>query len=156
MRHAPCIALSAKASDPFAASPTRTCLTSTPRLLSMRKVFCYLSTFIVILAFLLPPQVLVGGTTIVETHTSRSAVPRFTLSQAILTALQRNAEIQTARQEIERAKGLHIQVRAEILPRVDLSTQVQNTDPHLTSISTDTGSGSGGGISGVPTQYSLS
>jgi outer membrane protein len=127
------------------------------RLLSMRKVFCYLSTCLVILAFLLPPQVLIGGTTIVETHTYRSAVPRFTLSQAILTALQRNAAIQTARQEIERAKGLHIQVRAEILPRVDISTRVQNTDPHLTSISTDSGTDpGGGGLSGVPTQYSVS
>src|SRR5688572_28851981 len=100
----------------------------------MRKVFCYLSTSVVILAFLFPPQALIGGTTIVETHTYRSAVPRFTLSQAVLTAHQRNAEIQTARQEIERTKGVHIQVRAELFPRVDLSTQVQNTDPHLGSI----------------------
>jgi outer membrane protein TolC len=124
----------------------------------MRKVFCLISTCIVILTFLLPPQqLLMAGTdTIVETRTYRSAVPRFTLSQAVLTALQRNAEIQIARQEIERAKGLHIQVRAEILPRVDLSTQVQHTDPHLTSISTDSGTGSGGGLTGVPTQYSLS
>lgn len=153
MRHAPCIALSAKASDPFAASPTRICLTSIPRFLSMRKVFCSISACIVILAFLLPPQLLIAGTeTIVETRTYRSAVPRFTLSQAVLTALQRNADIQKARQEIERTKGLHIQVRAELLPRIDISTQVQNTDPHLGSIST----GSGGGLSAVPTQYSLS
>ena len=119
----------------------------------MRKVFCSILTCIVILAFLLPPQVLIAGTTIVETHSYRSAVPRFTLSQAVLTALQRNADIQIARQEIERTKGLHIQVRAEIFPRVDLSTQVQNTDPHLGSISTGGGSG---GLSAVPTQYSLS
>ncbi|HYJ07021.1 MAG TPA: TolC family protein [Chthoniobacterales bacterium] len=119
----------------------------------MRKVFCFISTLIVILTFLLPPQVLIAGTeTMVETRTYRSAIPRFTLSQAVLTALQRNADIQKARQEIERAKGLHIQVRAEIFPRVDLSTQVQNTDPHLGSVSTSTG----GGLSGVPTQYSLS
>ena len=123
----------------------------------MRKVSCFISTCIVILTFLLPPQhLLIAGTeTIVETRTYRSTVPRFTLSQAILTALQRNAEIQTARQEIERTKGLHIQLRAEILPRLDLSTQVQHTDPHLSSISTDSGTGSGSGLSGVPTQYSL-
>ena len=153
MRHAPCIALSAKASDPFAASPTRNCLPSIPRLLSMRKVFSYVLVSLTILAFLLPPQLLLAGTeTIVETRSYRSAVPRFTLSQAILTALQRNADIQTARQEIERTKGLYIQVRAEILPRIDATTQVQNTDPHLGSVST----GSGGGLSAVPTQYSLS
>ena len=120
----------------------------------MRKVLSYVLLFAAILAFLPPPQLLVAGTdtTIVETRSSRSAVPRFTLSQAVLTALQRNADIQKARQEIERTKGLHIQVRAEIFPRVDLSTQVQNTDPHLGSVST----GGGGGLSGVPTQYSLS
>src|SRR5687767_7934086 len=110
----------------------------------MRKVFCFILTCLVILAFLLPPQLLVAGTdTIVETRSYRSAVPRFTLAQAVLTALQRNADIQKARQEIERTKGLHIQVRAELLPRVDISTRVTNTDPHLTSISTDSGTGSG-------------
>lgn len=89
----------------------------------------------------------------VETRTyARSTVPRFTLEQAVLTALQRNADIQKARQDIERTKGLYISMRAEILPRIDATTQVQNTDPHLGSIS----SGSGGGLSGVPTQYSLS
>src|SRR6187399_3239452 len=44
---------------------------------------------------------------------ARSGVPRFTLNQAILTALRQNPTIQIARQEIERTKGLYIQVRAE-------------------------------------------
>jgi len=38
------------------------------------------------------------------------------------------------------------------LPRVDATLNIQNTDPHLGSIS----SGAGGGLSGVPTQYSVS
>src|SRR3954466_14258834 len=105
------------------------------------------------LAALLPvTPFLFAGESLTELRMRKDVVPRYTLDQAVLTALQRNADIQRARQEIERAKGLYIQVRAELLPRIDLSTQVQNTDPHLGSIS----SSSGGGLSGVPTQYSLS
>jgi outer membrane protein TolC len=90
----------------------------------------------------------------VETRTyARSVVPRFTLEQAVLTALQRNADIQKARQDIERTKGLYISMRAEILPQIEATTSVRNTDPHLGSISSSSG---GGGLSGVPTQYSLS
>jgi outer membrane protein len=61
----------------------------------------------------------------------RTPVPRFTLDQAVLTAMQRNADIQKARQEIERTKGLYIQVRAEILPQINMTGQFQGTDPHL-------------------------
>jgi outer membrane protein TolC len=126
----------------------------------MRKVLSCVSLFVAILTFLPPPYLLVAGTDVlVETRTyARSAIPRFTLEQAVLTALQRNPTIQIARQDIERTKGLYISMRAEILPRIDLTTQVQNTDPHLGSISSDSiSSGSGGSsFSGVPTQYSLS
>jgi len=115
----------------------------------MRKVFSCISLFAAIVTLFPPPALLVAGTEVVEW---RTGVPRFTLEQAVLTALQRNADIQKARQEIERTKGLYIQVRAEILPKIEATTQIQNTDPHLGSIS----SSSGGGLSGVPTQYSLS
>jgi len=73
----------------------------------------------------------------------RTAIPRFTLDQAVLTALQRNADIQGARQEIERTKGLYIAMRAEILPQIGITTNGSNTDPHLGSIS----SSSSGGLS---------
>ncbi|MEY2504275.1 MAG: outer membrane protein, partial [Verrucomicrobiota bacterium] len=116
----------------------------------MRKVFSSISLFVAALTFLPPPALLVAGTEIVEWR--RAAVPRFTLEQAVLTALQRNADIQRARQEIERTKGLYIQVRADILPKLEILTNIQNTDPHLGSIS----SNSNGGLSGVPTQYSVS
>ena len=62
---------------------------------------------------------------------TRSGVPRFTLNQAILTALRQNPTIQIARQEIERTKGLYIQVRAEALPQIGSTGQFQDIDPHL-------------------------
>ena len=62
---------------------------------------------------------------------ARSGVPRFTLNQAILTALRQNPTIQITRQEIERTKGLYIQVRAEALPQIGSTGQFQDIDPHL-------------------------
>ncbi|HVF70185.1 MAG TPA: TolC family protein [Chthoniobacterales bacterium] len=80
----------------------------------------------------LAPIVFGGTDTIVETrYRTRSAIPRFTLDQAVLTALQRNADIQRARQEIERTKGLYIAMRAEILPQIGMTGSFQGTDPHL-------------------------
>jgi outer membrane protein len=115
----------------------------------MRKFFFNALILVTALAFL-PQSLLLAGSD--DGQMNRSVIPRFTLQQAILTALQRNADIQRARQEIERTKGLYIALRAEALPRIDSITNLQNTDPHLGSISVDTG----GGLSGVPTTYSLS
>jgi outer membrane protein TolC len=98
----------------------------------MRKVSSHVSLFIAILLLLPASYFLVAGTDVVETRSSsRSAVPRFTLEQAILTALRQNPTIQIARQEIERTKGLYIQMRAEILPQVAMTGTFQDTDPHL-------------------------
>lgn len=120
---------------------------------SMRKVPICLSLCAALLAAVpLAPLLFAGTETLTEMRLRRSVVPRFTLDQAILTALQRNADIQKARQEIERTKGLYIQMRAGILPQVGMNLNIQNTDPHLGSIS----SSGGGGLSGVPTQYSVS
>jgi outer membrane protein len=119
----------------------------------MRKVPISLSLCVLLLAALvLSPFLFAGTETLSELRMRKTVTPRFTLDQAVLTALQRNADIQKARQDIERTKGLYIQMRAEILPKIEATTEVQNTDPHLGSIS----SSSGGGLSGVPTQYSLS
>ena len=104
-----------------------------------------------LVAFLLSPRQLFSGSDNIET---RSGVPRFTLDEAILTALQRNPDIQRARQEIERAKGVYLELRADILPRLDALATVQNTDPQLGVVST--GTGGGGGVSAVPTSYNLS
>src|SRR4051812_34083121 len=118
----------------------------------MRKFSTSFLLLAALLALLPVAPFLFAGESLTELRMRKEGVPRYTLDQAVLTALQRNADIQRARQEIERTKGLYIQVRAEILPRIDANTQIQNTDPHLGSIST----GSGGGLSGVPTSYSLS
>jgi outer membrane protein len=63
---------------------------------------------------------------------SASRVPTFTLDQAILTALQRNPTLLNAEQEIKRAKGVIIQVRAQALPQINANANFQWTDPHLT------------------------
>ena len=70
-----------------------------------------------------------AGETVVEKRTS--AAPRFTLEEAILTALQQNPTILIARQEIERTKGLFIEMRAAALPQVNATAQFQDLDPHL-------------------------
>ena len=93
-----------------------------------------------------------AGSDQVEVHT---AVPRYTLDQAVLTALQRNPEILRAKQEIERTKGLYLELRAEIFPRIDQTAGISNTDPHLSSVP-GFGSSSGSGLTGVPTAYNLS
>ncbi|HKP04820.1 MAG TPA: TolC family protein [Chthoniobacterales bacterium] len=119
----------------------------------MRKASVYLFVCLTLVALVpLAPFLFAGTETLTELRMRQTAMPRFTLEQAVLTALMRNADIQKARQDIERTKGLYIQMRAEILPKIEALYNVQNTDPHLGSIS----SGSSGGLSGVPTQYSLS
>src|SRR5215469_2522525 len=64
-------------------------------------------------------------------RTSETAVPTFTLNQAILTALQRNPTLLNAEQEIKRAKGVIIQVRAQALPQITANANFQWTDPNL-------------------------
>ncbi len=114
----------------------------------MRKSFICICSFVLLLLAVNPAVTFAGA----DRSVSKGGVPRFTLEQAVLTALQRNPDIQRARQEIERTKGLYLELRADILPRVDALANAQNTDPHLGSVSTI----DGGGLSGVPTQYNLS
>jgi outer membrane protein len=59
---------------------------------------------------------------------------QFTLEQAIITALQQNPDILRARQEIERTKGLFIELRAAAMPQIIETAQFQDLDPHITSI----------------------
>src|SRR5207253_9752275 len=75
-----------------------------------------------------------AGEIVVEKRSS--AAPRFTLEQAILTALQQNPSILIARQEIERTKGLFIEMRAAALPQVNATAQFQDLDPLLGHVST--------------------
>src|SRR6267154_2288651 len=66
-----------------------------------------------------------GGTT------SAGKVPTFTVDQAILTALQRNPALLNAEQEIKRANGVIIQVRAQALPHITANANYEWVDPHL-------------------------
>ncbi len=84
----------------------------------------------------------------------------FTLDQAVLTALRQNPDILRAIQEIERAKGVIIQVRAQALPQVRATSEGTWTDPRLNSNSIDSirnqavaagGGGGGGGGGGAGT-----
>src|SRR6516165_3505160 len=89
-----------------------------------------------------------GGETTSRTRTiSGGAVPTFTLDQAILTALQRNPTLLNAEQEIKRARGVIIQVRAQALPQITANANFQWTDPNLVGArvfgNTSTTSGSG-------------
>jgi outer membrane protein len=73
-----------------------------------------------------------AGTSI-SRERSGSSPRTFTLTQAVETALQRNPDILRARQEIERTKGLQIEVRAQALPHLDATTFYKRTDPNLQS-----------------------
>src|SRR6266436_8357696 len=70
-----------------------------------------------------------GGERVVTTDSS--APRRFTLNEAILTALQRNPTLLIAEQEIKRTQGVIIQIRAEILPHINASGAFDWTDPNL-------------------------
>ena len=100
---------------------------------------------IALLGLIVPPTLFAGQTTVVEV---RTGVPRFTLEQAILTALQRNPDIQRARQEIERTKGIFLEFARTSFRASTRLAVYQNTDPQLGTVS----SGDGGGLSAVPGQ----
>ena len=78
----------------------------------------------------------------------------FTLDRAVLTALKQNPDILRAIQEIERSKGVMIQIRAQALPQVNATGNGSWTDPKLGSGSSFTtgaggiGGGGGGGAGG--------
>jgi outer membrane protein len=90
------------------------------------------------------------------TITNRSA-RRFTLEEAILTALQQNPDILRARQEIERTKGLYIEMRAAILPQISANANFQDVDPHITNIPGEGGLNNlGFSTAGAERSYTLS
>ncbi len=65
------------------------------------------------------------------TSASAGGVRRFTLDQAILTALQRNPTLLVAEQEIKRTKGVIIEIRAQALPHITAAGSFEWTDPNL-------------------------
>jgi outer membrane protein len=93
----------------------------------MRKLSYSLLILLSLVALVFSHRLFAGS----DNVSARSRVPRFTLNDAILTALQQNPSIQIARQEIERTKGLYIQMRAEALPQIAMTGSFQDIDPHL-------------------------
>jgi outer membrane protein TolC len=91
----------------------------------MRKFFLALGIFA---TFASLSQLTFGGS---DTYSARN-VPTFTLNQAILTALQRNPDILRAEQEIKRAKGVIIEIRAQVLPHITAAGNFEWIDPNLT------------------------
>jgi outer membrane protein TolC len=77
-----------------------------------------------------------GSTSTGRGTSSSGKVPTFTLDQAILTALQRNPTLLNAEQEIKRTKGVIIQVRAQVLPQINVNANFDWTDPNLVNART--------------------
>ena len=112
----------------------------------MRKVFSYaLGIAIPLLTAHLATTLIAGQEFASSSYGSR----RFTLHEAIETALRQNPDILRARQEIERTKGLVVEVRGQALPQLEATAFFQQTDPNLR----DGGGGfsTGGGTGATPT-----
>src|SRR5438270_9921030 len=60
---------------------------------------------------------------------SEKGAVRFTIDQAVLTALQQNPDVLRTLQEIERTKGVIIEIRAQALPHIGPSATWGWTDP---------------------------
>jgi len=84
-----------------------------------------------------PPPVTPGSTEpgVVEStrsfEWSEKGAPVFTVDKAVITALKQNPAVTSAIQEIERTKGVIIQIRAEALPQIGPSFSWEWTDPNL-------------------------
>ena len=146
----------------------------------MRKVFSYvLGISIPLLTAHLATTLMAGQE--FATSTAAYGSRRFTLQEAIETALRQNPDILRARQEIERTKGLVVEVRGQALPQLEATARFQQTDPNLgdfggistgdgsgatptpgatptataTATPGDNGEGSGGGIGTTNNSYNL-
>ncbi|HET9419095.1 MAG TPA: TolC family protein [Chthoniobacterales bacterium] len=124
----------------------------------MRKTFCVLSLFVGVTAAspLSLGGVSTGGARGSGTQGSHTDPPTFTLDRAILTALKQNPSILNAKQEIERSKGVILQIGAEALPRVAPTANLNWTDPALGSSGFAASGGVGGGVpGGTDTSYAI-
>jgi outer membrane protein TolC len=81
---------------------------------------------------------------------SEEGAPVFTIEQAVITALQQNPDILRAREEIERTRGVVIQLVGTALPHITPNATLDWVDPHLGSAG-GLSSAAGGGIGGGPT-----
>src|SRR5215831_9772395 len=79
---------------------------------------------------------------------SEKGAPSFTVDQAVITALQQNPQILSALEQIKVAKGVIIEIRAEVLPHVGPDSTIDWIDHNLHEFSTFGGGGGPGGIGG--------
>ncbi len=87
---------------------------------------------------------------------SEEGAPTFTIDQAVLTALQRNATILTALEEIKRSKGVIIEIRAQALPHITPNGTYEWVDPNLGGGAfTSGGGGVAGGNVGSDVSYNI-
>lgn len=75
-------------------------------------------------------------------------VRRLTLDEAVQLALRQSPRIERARQEIERTRGVVIEVRAQALPQVTSTATYNQQDPALLEGSFGGGGRSGAGVFG--------
>jgi outer membrane protein len=73
----------------------------------------------------------VAGPTLSPAALRPAAAPIFTLEEAVEMALQKNPDVLRAVQEIERTHGVVIEVRAQALPRLSLTSSYYQQDPQL-------------------------
>ena len=135
----------------------------------MRK-YCFL--FAITVSLIAPGRISLGGTVgngesytretrrTTETTTFVGGARRFTLEQAILTAIERNPDILRAKQELERSKGIMLEIGAQALPQIAPRADLSWTDPKLQGEGgTLTNDGTGGVVSsrggGTDTSYAI-
>ncbi len=129
----------------------------------MRNFFVSIGAGVALLLANMPLRAGEAGVTTTTRHKSWTEYPEssesrdFTLDRAVLTALRQNPAILTAIQEIERSKGVIIQIRAQALPQVNATGNGGWTDPALGSGGIFSGTGGGGGNipGGTPWAYDI-
>jgi outer membrane protein len=95
-----------------------------------------------------PGLVLLGGlaaagTLLAGNPAARPPVQTLTIDEAVIIALRQNPEIRNAKQEIERLRGVVIEVRAQALPQIGLVGSYSQQDRRLISQGGSARSGNG-------------
>jgi outer membrane protein TolC len=82
---------------------------------------------------------------------SEKGAPVFNLDQAVLTALRQNPDILRAKEEIERTRGVILEIGAQALPHVNPRATLTWTDPNLGRTSAATTFSTSPGVTPGPT-----
>ncbi len=127
--------------------PPAACAAGTGSARAARRWPAWLAGLSLPLLAIVSSHVLLAGEETISPGHPRS----FTLNEAVETALRQNPDILRALQEIERTKGLLVEVRAQALPRLDATAVFRQTDPNLTDFGSGFAvTGGGGGVTPTP------